>query len=340
MEKFIRLAITYILTIVFTACGAVTPYVPKQANTLEAPSTISTSSPISLPTLTPKPTDTFTSIDNYVGKIKNLSENCDPILDLSQENLPSVRDWVIYTCRKNRELFIIKVDGSKAWQVAYEQLSSYEFDEHRDDIYTVHWSNDGRYVYFVPAYCCWDPGIAFVGQPLDEVWQFDVITGTRTQIMSGFDDVSFSPNDKWVLFIPQMSAPPPIIQVYDLEKHEISRSIVLSAFPNNASTGMVVWAPNGHQFAVLTASGADFERYEEGDEWKEPLWSVLAVDLNTLSQKVVVSKSKKDIHLLEITDGGILLLTFNEYKADGSSIRTDAQYDLELNKFITPTPSP
>ena len=339
MKAIIKPAIISIFTMVLMACGTVTPYTPNPTNTL-APSTATSISSYT-PTYIPDPTNTFSPIDNYVAKIIKIQKECRPILDLSKEPPLSERDWGVYDCRENKELFIIKADGSKAWQVEYKQLSSYELDRAPDEIRIIHWSRDNRYVYFVPSFCCWDPGIAFLGEPVDEIWQFDVITGTRTKIMSGFDYTSFSPNDEIVLLIPQMIIPPPAIHVYDLKRHEISRRIVLSDFPNNASAGMVVWAKNGNQFAVLTASDGGYRRYEEGEEWKEPLWSVLFIDLSTQSQKIIVSDSEKDIDLFEITDDGILLIAFNEYKADGTIIVNDAEYDLKVNGFIsTSTPSP
>ena len=67
-----------------------------------------------------------------------IPEECHPILDLSEEPLSSERNWAVYDCHENNELFIIKFDGSNAWQVEYEQLSSYELNRVPDEIRIIH----------------------------------------------------------------------------------------------------------------------------------------------------------------------------------------------------------
>lgn len=332
MKNFPNFALILILTIVFASCTEVPIY--SASETASVP-TLFNKTPTNPPTLIPISTNTFSPIDNYLDKIRKLPEECSYILDYSQK--ASERNWLAYNCREAHELFMINRDGSKAWQVEYSQISSYSDP---DNISIVHWSEDYRFVYFVPSYCCWDPGIMFAGNPWDELWQLDLNSDALTRIMYGFNYVSFSPNDKTILIIPQMSEPPPVIYVYDLESNKISHHIFISAFPNNASAGNVVWYPSGDKFAIMTASGGDYELYEQDAEWIEPLWSVLTIDLNTFSQKVLIEESRKSISLLEITNEEILLLNFNEYQPDGTSISINAQYDIKSKQFLTPTRSP
>ena len=247
-------------------------------------------------------------------------------------------NWFVYNCPQSLELLIIRLDASTHWLLNYDQLSS--SSDIPENFSTYHWSNNNKYVYFVPSYgCCWDPPMVFLGSPIDELWQFNLQTGEYRNVMRGFDYVSFSVDDKIAVYIPQYSPPPLVIWLYDLDTHKTVQKIQLNSFPKNPTAGQVVWAPDGTKFAFLTASGGDFE-YDPDSTYKEPIFSVILVDLATYSQKILIAESKKGISLLEITDSNILKFFSYETTADGSSTRTDAQYDLSTNQLITLTPAP
>jgi len=309
---------------------------------------IQTASTTPLPTDLPEPTSTLNPIELHLQNFNvsssgqnidlenfTLNEKCkDPF----SPTLSPDGAWFIYNCPKALELLIIKFDGSVYWLLNYNQLSSYK--DAPENISVNHWSNNDKYVYFVPSYrCCWDPQVVFLGNPIDELWQFSLETGKYINVMSGFDYVSFSPDDTIILLIPQMTFPPLAIDIYDVESHKVTDTIRLSKFPNNSGIGNVVWATDSRGFVVLTASGSDFEINPSG-EYKQPLYSVILIELNTLMQKTIVSESKRGISLLEVNDSNILKFYSYDLSGNGLNTRTEEQYNLTTNQFTTATPIP
>jgi hypothetical protein len=337
--KFVTISFT--ITIL-TACGALPPHTLEQA---EAQIPTASEIPTNAATFTPNPAITLSPIENPVQKVKGLSEKCQAAYDPNLRRPSPDGNWNIYDCPETFELFIINHDGSKVWHLEHSQLSN------PDTIYVSHWSSDNQYVYFIPGYV--DIRVSSIDPLINQLWQFNVKTGEYFNVflnIASYDSddypstsaISFSPTDKFLLIIPQRRVIPPIVYIYDLEKNKVIHSFTLAGSTNSIVAGNVVWSPDEQRFAMISASGGDFEYYQEGEKFKGWQFSVIIVDVKNLSQKVIISEAKRDIYLHRITGENILIFESSDPMAmNQSETRTDEQYDLSTNRFLsTPTPSP
>jgi hypothetical protein len=304
-----------LLIIFFSACGTVSPYAPKLTKVPTASGTPThfatfTPRPILLPTATSTPIATLSPIENYVQKMKDLPEKCQGALvvyvePLSHDGRSPDGNWAVYDCKETSELFIINREGSKAWHLRHDQFT--RDTDVPDSISIRHWSNDSQYVYLIPEYavpCCWDPvGGTSIDSTFNELWQFNVNTGKYFNIFENIASVksdsypsmsaiSFSPEDNNLLVIPQRWVIPPIVYIYNLEKNKAIHSFNLAGSENSIVAGNVVWSPDGQLFAMTSGSGGDFEYYQNGEKYKDWQFSVIIIDIKTLSQKVIIYKTK------------------------------------------------
>lgn len=340
-----RFAMPLLLVTFLTACGAVTPYVPKPTVT---PTLVRKTPKPADPTFTPWPTaiNTLVSpIDSYIQNMKEMLGDCQKAVSEDFAKSPD-GNWTAYKCPTLSELFFIYKDGSKAWHLSYDQFSY--SDGRKVELGTDHWSGDSQYIYFsryVITPCCWDPGYVFMDSTYDEIWQFDLKTGKYFNIFDkigspnnypSMSTIYFSPDDKTLLVIPQFFVIPPVVYVYDLQKNKVIHSFILIASNESIATGNVVWSADGQRFALASASGGDFENYGQRPA-KEMQYSVIVIDLKKMSQKAIITNEKRYIYLRAITQDNILLL---ESTKDGMGAVTFDQYDLTTNQFLTPVPSP
>jgi len=356
-NKCVKLILLILLISIFAACSNTRP------NTLEEIVVSPTETklpPIATFTIAPTPKihPMLTLPPDYLNEAQKLPKNC-------QENVGTIIDpspddavptnWILYTCPETAEFFILNRENSKTWHLQINQIPGVH-DYERFSY--VHWSKDGRYFYFalVPQNnpCCWDSGVTEIDSTFSDLWQFNLDTGNYFNVFENvapiasdnypsMSSISFSPNEKTLLIIPQRWIIPPIVYLYDLEKNKVFYSSTLTGSKDSIVAGNIVWYPNGQYFALVSASGGDFEYYQEGQNYKDALFSVVVINFKTLSQKVIISETKKYVYLRKITTDNILKIESSEpATASGQGAITYDEYDITTNQFLisTPTSSP
>lgn len=327
-----------------TACAAVTPYAPTPT---PIPTSSKTPKPVS-PTFTATslPPATLSPLDGYIQNLPSMLDGCRASTNPQSPN----EEWTAYKCSKLSETLVLNKDGSKAWHLENSKFSNVD-GYAVESLKLVHWSRDGQYFYFHPIFsgpCCWDPPYSFIDVPFTQVWQFELKTGRYFNILEDPElkrdrtsltnyTIYFSPNDTIVLIIPQLQAPPNIY-VYDLSEKRVTDSIKLVASSESYGAGNVVWSADGELFVVASASGGNL--IPNTDPRNKPQYSIISVDLETMSQKAIISNEKGSyITLRSITNENILLFDALEVYEDGGWGPTIyKRYDLTTHQFLTPMP--
>ena len=345
--KLFGISLLFIISL--TACGTVTPYAPKPTITLTISKTPEPAT--GTPTVRPSSTATISPIGSYIQNMQKMLGECAQVYLSSSTKSPD-GNWTAYPC--HTELLIINKDGSMAWHLVYNQFSSRNSfgSEHNlvaNQLNLIHWSGDSQYLYFYPMFpptrpCCWDPDYGPIDTTFDEMWQLNLKTGAYFNVFENIgsaknDDyprlstIYFSPDDKTVLIIPQLWTPP-LVYVYDLETNEVIHLFQLIASSKNIAAGNVVWSADGQRFVLASASGGNL--VSPNEEWQ---FSIIAVDLKTMSQKAIISNEKGSyITLRAITDENILLLESVVFTETSWGPTVYKQYDLKTDQFLIPTP--
>jgi hypothetical protein len=255
--------------------------------------------------------------------------------------------WVKVNCQKEEELRFSNPETSQIWSFPYEEffspsdLTSEYYTPYNVSFFVRHWTKDGRYVYFEPDYCCWDPFILFLGNYVEDLNVLDLQTGRWKQVFDRLSYLSFSPTDRRMVFVNLLSSPL-YMNIRDL-RTGVTTTLRLPLDDKYEQAGNIVWSPNGLKFAVLAAYG-----YEFGTESQQPgVFSIMSVDLADPDEPVLTTQLSDSLAWIEIeslTDDGILAYSAGPYSTPDFwgnipmvSV-TPVFIDLKNNSRVTPTP--
>ncbi|HMS00797.1 MAG TPA: hypothetical protein PKE62_16215 [Anaerolineales bacterium] len=291
-------------------------------------------SSIPLPPLTPNPTEIAASITEQAFA------NLNSIYTGMCESHPSLilkspdENWLAQDCLFD-SLQVIKKDGANTWKVSYKEIfsKSDNFPYNQGNISPVHWTNNSQYLYFSARSCCWDPGL-FMLSGTTTLYRMDIKNGMYSLTRSGLFDFSFSPTDRRITFIEELTSPL-IVEIQDLTTGSVVK-VNLNVDDNHNQASVDAWSSDGLKFAVSTVSGINYSH----DVGYLDKFSLIIVDISDLSQRTIVKDLQTNyLRVIEWSEDDIL--TFQTgYGYFTSEEPKYWQYDLKTATLIPPTSSP
>jgi len=160
-----------------------------------------------------------------------------------------------------------------------------------------------------------------------------VSDGEVSDIISGIFYHSFSPTDRRLIEIQEFKSPLKLI-IHDL-KTGIAQTITPSSNLKYSQAGGVVWSPDGLKFIFVAALGGEF-----GDDVPEPIiQSLFLVDLNDLSQKIIVSETPNFITATSWDENDLITYEIMNYEDRYNIITYTLNYQTQTTA-TQPTATP
>jgi Tol biopolymer transport system component len=189
------------------------------------------------------------------------------------------------------QLKVVSADQSVEW-VLVEEISPFGLG------YTIpaplHWSPDGRYLYYTNR-----PRVDGCGLfvTASDLWRVDLADGSTSQILpSEAQSYAFSPDGSQVAYI-TWSAPAELV-LYDLDTGDERRTTL-----DFKDAGAMLWSPDGARIALTGANNPCLP------EWKQ---AILLVDASDLSQITLVPPDERMLKTSAWQEAGKILLEDNE----------------------------
>jgi WD40 repeat protein len=174
---------------------------------------------------------------------------------------------------------VSRVDGSMAWNVPFKEIfSKQEFASNLGGVKPVYWTPDSRYLYFVPQLCCWNPPV--LDDFTSRLLRMDTQNGLVEEVFSGFNFISFSPNDQFIARVSEKNSP---INVELIKLADGStENIELIAPEAYRQGGKILWSPDGKRFLIVTAYGIKY-----GDTGPFDMQSLILVNAEIQEQRII-----------------------------------------------------
>ena len=210
-----------------------------------------TVTPVTTMTGTPEPTSTLTPTPDWDAIAAKMSEI--PESEIWTEPSPNGK-WTVVGRMKidtgifqgeqelyYTELKVVSADQSVEW-ILVEEISPFGLGYTTPE--PLHWSADGRYLYFTNRPHADGCGLFVTGSDL---WRADLADGSVTQVLpEGAQSYAFSPDGTLVAYMSWST--PPELALHNLGTGE-ERRVVLGF----EDAGAIVWSPDG---AMLALTGA------------------------------------------------------------------------------------
>ena len=344
-----------LLTFVIFGCGGlITTKAPSVTITSTTQLPVPTITIFPIPTATPKPSTSTPTLNPTVEIAATLYKQTQEANNLSSQATQQAKDsfrktfkgmcdnadyqttdlspdgnWLAQDCFSDK-FQVIGKDSSIIWTVKYEQI--FESNEGAGAIFPVHWSKDGRYLYFTQVGCCADNDSMRTGNML---YHLDLGNGEWNMIINGyFNHYSFSPTGRRLFYIINDQAAtgnPLVIHIRDLNSG-IEKEFAFSDFEQ---AGYVVWNDDGTRLAMTTKTGNIFEENQ--------LFSIIEINMKDDTSKVILLNNKGRVWVTHWSNNDIL--TIEKYSYYGTNnqyyeIAEQIYYDLNSNKLTTSIPSP
>lgn len=193
--------------------------------------------------------------------------------------------WIAMACKgKDGEidshLRVINLQGDKNWSIHYTDYANGGYYDTRNTIYPVHWSIDGKYLYVASestgSGCCW------VGWSVLLI-RLNLENGQQAEVANYIDEVpgmnfSFSPSEKYVLFIPQDGNN----KLYILDTHKWKQRVI-KLEDTGAGAGHTLMSNDDKKIILVLR--------DHPKEYQSDLTfgSLVVIDLESGSQKKILS---------------------------------------------------
>ena len=208
---------------------------------------------------------------------------------------------------------VARADGSVTWEITYAGEDWFEVW-----LRPVHWSVDGRYLYFTLAPFVDGFVLYMNGSGLQRL---DLVSGEMTELLAGaglLQSFSISPDSTQLVFF-RVSEDETWLVLRDLED---GRETEWKLADGPVQAGAVRWSPDGTAFVLLASEGFSYE---------EVLTDVVLLDLRRMAPKTVLQDAPRIRHV-NWTDANSLYL--EDYDGSGWLL------DLTSGEMVrTPTPS-
>jgi WD40 repeat protein len=193
--------------------------------------------------------------------------------------------WIAIACQGvdgeiDSHLQVISLQGDKKWTIHYADYAKGTYYDRRNRINLAHWSTDGKYLYATSestvSGCCW------IGWDLLLI-RLNLETGQQTVIADYIDkaagmNISFSPSDKYILYIPQDGENN--LHIWDMQA---SKERVIKLEDTGAGAGHALMS-NDDQKVILVLR--DYPKEYQGDL---TFGSLVLIDLKNGSQIKLLS---------------------------------------------------
>ena len=234
------------------------------------------------PTLPPATLAAEATIDAF-GKV------CEPPAeDWSAEFSPD-GNWIAVACRGadskiDSHLRVVSLDGAHDWAIHFADYARDEYYDHHDMVDAFHWSMDGKYLY-ASSYsrldgCCWIGGYRLlVRLNLENGRQDEVLIYDSPFLSLPVPvDISISPNDRYVLYVPQQGDN----DIYILDLHTWKQRIIKLEYESTGA-GYTIMSEDGNKVALM------LREYPEEYQGDLTFGSIVIIDLQNGFQRKVLS---------------------------------------------------
>lgn len=232
--------------------------------------------------------------------------------------------WVATDCMWDL-LRVFQTDGNKIWDVPYSEIFQY-YPEFLGSVKALHWSKDGKYLYFSNSSCCADTDATTNG---DNLYKLDLKTGKWVLIVSGiFNYYSFSPDGERLIYILNNQAS--ANETLDLHVLNIDSGKEEIINVGNFERGRVVWKKDGQKISVIVQVGNLIEENSK--------YSLVSIDLKNKQIQIIILNSQNGLGITDWSNDDVLTIRQTkavEYNGHYINVREVVIYDLKTNKFIT-----
>lgn len=273
--------------------------------------------PVSVPTKPPSPTNTFLPT-------ATLTITPSPVIHPTQvyglmwspDGTKKVQslDWNNYE--------VLTADGKVLWKLPYEnKLGAFEPGWH-----PFFWSLDGKYIYFTCYHGPDDGSTKFFGNDQmdgDCVYRFDVGTGELVELIPeikpGYYAFAISPDGNQLVFANQTETP---VKIKLLDLNNLNERVLVTADEQVLEMGSFGWSPSMNEIVFTTLKIMDD---------KKRVYSIFMLDLKSLETQVLVSNFSQWLGLESWDEQGRI-----SYR---DTYRAVWELDLE-SKILTPLAVP
>ena len=236
-------------------------------------------------------------------------------------------EWIANDCRYSTEEFrVFQTNGHATWIIPLSKLFE-NFPSDAGSVDALHWSTDGRLLYFINSGCCPDIDTLSTG---DTLFVLNLQTGDWRPLIKGhFNFYSFSPYERYLVYILNNQANANSV----LDLHVIDQNTGEEAPINIGEfeqAGYAVWKQNGLQLALTTQTG---NMYDENRKY-----SLVAIDLQRDTSNIIILNSPDPPYVIDWSHDDILTIRINKTAQQGNyyiGYYATLYYDLKTNQFIT-----
>lgn len=272
--------------------STITPFVSKTRTCIPSLTPAPTKTPTLVPTLNPteKAVATIVEATSVVKatqsavlqvEIQTAQKISGNDCETSRVKLSPDEKWMARDCGRDDGFRVSSSDGTKLFVISYSDVSDLlgftsSDTWYVDNIYPLHWTEDGRFLFFSEYICCVDTD-AFGWD--DDLFRLNLITGEWSRLINGTANYyDFSPAGEKMIYIPfdrSGFGQPVIINILDLETWS-QNQILLQDYEQ---AGSVVWSPDEKSIVLVAKTGNIYDGNQK--------YSIVIMDLVTDSYKVI-----------------------------------------------------
>jgi hypothetical protein len=225
--------------------------------------------------------------------------------------------WIAMECEgvdrgADSYLQVVSLQGNKKWGIHYADYAKGTYYDRNNMIRPAHWSKDGKYLYVISedtgSGCCW------IGWDVLIV-RLNLESGQQTMVANAIGETdmnsSFSPSERYVLYIPQDSKNN--LYIWDTQT---GKRRIIDLEDTYAGAGHTLMSDDDQKIVLILR---DYPKENQGDL---TFASLVIVDLKSGLQKKLLSdieyeKIPKPVrwqdndHILLQKDNELLLLNIN-----------------------------
>lgn len=213
------------------------------------------------------------------------------------------------------------------WVIPYSEV----FENYPNDsgsIDALHWSKDGKYLYFTNDPCCSHADTLSNG---DTLFVLNLQTGEWKPIIEGyFNYFLFSPNENRLIYI--ICSVANANTKIDLHLLDLStRQEELIHIGNFEQAGYAKWSPNGEQIALFAQKG---NMYDENEKY-----SLVIIDLIKKTSNVIILDALYPSYVINWSEDDVLTIKTNKLLEYGENMVFNSHeisyYDLKSQSFVS-----